>query len=75
MRTTRDNLRLQLEQSAMEAAINRGHRMTPFATLYEQRHIAESVCEKCEAYVQVNAKPAPNGIDIGGTAVALNCND
>lgn len=63
----------QLEQSALESAVARGHRMTPFARLYEQRHVSESVCERCEAYVQVNTKPAPNQIDIGGTAVSLNC--
>lgn len=33
----------------------------------------ESVCKGCGSYVQVDTDPAPNGIDIGGTAVALNC--
>jgi hypothetical protein len=63
----------QLEQSVLQSCVTRGHRMTPFARLYEQKHISESVCEKCEAYAQVNTKPAPNQIAIGGTAVALKC--
>lgn len=71
--TTTIEKRQVLEKDATKAAADRGHRMTPFAPLYEQRHIAESVCERCEAYVQVNAKPAPNQIGIGGTAVVLNC--
>ena len=32
-----------------------------------------SHCEICGKYVQVNLKPAPNQIDIGGDAVALYC--
>jgi hypothetical protein len=32
-----------------------------------------NVCTKCGKYVQVCTKPQPNEIDIGGTAVALNC--
>lgn len=44
--------RLRLEESAMESAKARGHQVTPFATLYEQPYIAESVCEKCEAFVR-----------------------
>ena len=65
--------RLELERSAMESAVYRGHQMTPFATLRERRYIAESVCEKCEMFVQVNARPQPNQVDISGTAIALNC--
>lgn len=65
--------RTELEEAAMETASGRGHRMTPFAALYEQRHIAESICEKCEAYVQVNAKAKTNEIETGGTATILDC--
>lgn len=65
--------RKQLEEAAMNTASGRGHRMTPFAALYEQPHIAESICEKCEAYVQVNAKAKTNEIETGGTATILDC--
>lgn len=57
----------------MEVATGHRHRMTPFATLYEQPHIAEAICEKCEAYVQVNAKAKANEIETGGTATILDC--
>lgn len=73
MTTATIKRRIQLEQSAMESAVYRGHRMTPFATLHEQQYIAESICERCEMFAQVNAKPQPNQVVIGGTAVALNC--
>lgn len=33
----------------------------------------EFICQTCGAYVQVDSNPPPNGIDIGGNAVALNC--
>lgn len=32
------------------------------------------VCKKCAKQVHLNPTPAPNEIDIGGEAVALNCN-
>jgi hypothetical protein len=35
-----------------------------------QTSIAEC---RCGAYVQVDTNPPPNGIDIGGSAVAVNC--
>ena len=71
MRTTMLATRLRLEESAMRSAQARGHQMTPFAALHEQPHIAEAVCEKCEAYVQVNAKT--QGRPMGGTAIVFTC--
>lgn len=75
MRTTTrtKEWRLKLEASALETADLLGHRMTPFAQLYEQPHLAESVCEKCEASVLVNAQAGALGIAIGGQAVTLQC--
>ena len=35
---------------------------------------AEGECIKCGLYVYANVHPAPNEIDIGGPAVAINCN-
>lgn len=62
----------QLEQSALDSAQFRGHKMSTFQRIIETTR-SESVCSDCEAYVQVDTRPAPNGIDIGGTAIALNC--
>lgn len=67
--------RKKLEASAMESATLLGHRMIPFAQLHEQPHLAESICETCEAPVLVNAQAGSLGIAIGGTAVTLNCRE
>lgn len=44
------------------------------------RHDAEfqhvhgiATCKVCGAYVGIDSDPWPNGIDIGGPAVAINC--
>lgn len=64
----------QLKDSAMKSATDLHHQMTAFQGLYEQPLIAESVCEKCEAYMQVNAEPEAR-LAIGGTAIIYNCNE
>ncbi|KKM71239.1 hypothetical protein LCGC14_1432690 [marine sediment metagenome] len=63
----------RLKAEARESATWRGHDMIRFTVLSEYR--VEAVCRDCGAYVQVDANPAANGIDIGGTAVAINCGD
>jgi hypothetical protein len=63
---------LQLE--ALEACKFRGHTMGPFLSHKPYPDvIAWSRCKVCDMQVVVNVKPAPNGIDIGGEAVALTC--
>jgi hypothetical protein len=61
----------QLRKSALEACKFRGHNMTRFASLHSWAKVAD--CKKCGMTVFVNSRPAPNGIDISGEAVALNC--
>ena len=56
-----------LRKDAKDTATWRGHDMGRFD------RFGVSTCHKCEAWVQVDAKPAPNGIDIGGPAVAIGC--
>lgn len=58
-----------LKREARAVAAWRGHNLGRFENATDYRAIAE--CD-CGAYVQVNAKPMPNQIDIGGDAVALN---
>ena len=60
-----------LQRSAAESCELRNHWMSPFTTLSDTR--AVSACTLCGMEVHVNTRPAPNGIDIGGEAVALNC--
>ncbi len=61
----------KLKEQAIDSSKWRGHFMKPFVT-YENKYYF-SYCRYCDAYVQVTPKPLPNEIDIGGTAVALNC--
>ena len=61
--------RLKLE--ALEACKWRGHTMQRFQNLTKDH--AFTRCDKCHTTVDVLTKPAPNEIDIGGEAVALNC--
>ena len=65
----------RLRTDAMESATWRGHIMEwgkPYK--YKSgRTIQTAYCKLCKMWVQVDTKPDPNGIDIGGSAVAQNC--
>jgi hypothetical protein len=63
-----------LRREAGSAARWRGHRLT-WTTIRqdERRTIARGTCRQCQASVDCNTRPEPNGIDIGGEAVAINC--
>jgi hypothetical protein len=67
----------QLEEDALQACGWRHHVMkltsnTPLASGREQRTY-ECQNDECCGYVQTMTDPPPNGIDIGGTAVAMGC--
>jgi len=70
-----DNVRTEsldnLKNEAQETATFRGHDLSPWKSI--NNYIEEATCRGCNAYVRVNINPAPNDIDIGGDAVALNC--
>ena len=67
---------IELKQSAMESCIFRGHSMLPWECVESHPHrVYRAVCGGCRKAVFVEAFPAPNGIEIGGEAVALGCND
>lgn len=66
-----EHIRLDAEMSAHF----RGHSLswgepTQFSN---GRRIQSAICTACGMTVQVDTMPPPNGIDIGGTAVALSC--
>jgi len=71
-----NNLTLsKLKNEALQACISRGHNMGVW-----DDHISPSgkgtsfnTCVKCGKEVMVDTNPPPNGIDIGGEAVALSC--
>ena len=51
--------------------MNRFQRLIPYRATEPRYYITN--CIYCDMYVQVIPKPYPNEIDIGGTAVALDC--
>lgn len=63
----------RLKKEALSACQWRGHIMPRFKCAAHQPTVAFSNCRVCDMQVVVDTKPAPNGIDIGGEAVALNC--
>jgi hypothetical protein len=64
---------MYLEREALEAAKWRGHSMGPWRIRDFCWGTAFSVCRVCGAEVQVDPNPAPNGSDISGDAVSVNC--
>ncbi len=67
----------RLEHLILEARSGaqwRGHTMSRFRRSKDKRR-AVSDCVNCGKGVAVDTKPMPNGIDIGGPAIAIGCND
>ncbi len=56
-----------LKKRAQSSTSFRGHKM--------KWNNGLGTCKHCGAWVQLNIKPLPNDIDIGGPAVAINCHD
>jgi hypothetical protein len=67
----------ELKTQARNSAENHGHRLGKFLTITRNETgetiVADATCADCGAYVRVNAKPAPNQIDIGGTVYSKQC--
>lgn len=69
----RTNIR-SLAREARTTAARRGHSLKPFRfTEHGNKITATTTCGKCGMQVDLDTYPAPNGIDISGEAVALNC--
>jgi len=63
-----------LRERATKAAKMWGHEIkwqTPYHG--ESRSNQLGQCTICDAYVAIHTKPYPNEIEIGGSAVAMNC--
>lgn len=72
--------RLKIE--AANAAADRGHSMSVFRTVARpnsimsvQGTVAVAECANCGAWVRVETRPMPNGIEICGNAIALQCRE
>lgn len=61
----------KLQREARSSARLRGHSLKQFNHYSDTRRFSH--CRHCDMQVEVNSKPLPNEIDIGGEAVALNC--
>lgn len=61
----------RLKRDAREAAVLRRHRLGRFFHYTPENAVTS--CITCSAQIQVLSSPAPNQIDIGGPALALNC--
>lgn len=65
---------LELARQATRAAEFRGHRLGAWLwRQYGAARVGNAVCLDCQREAFVTTKPAPNGIDVSGEAVALNC--
>ena len=72
-----------LKAEALEACEYRGHVMglfegemrthTCLGNVIREAYTGTAVCVKCSAWVQVETHPWPNGIEVGGPAVAVSC--
>jgi ABC-type ATPase with predicted acetyltransferase domain len=64
----------RLRREALEACLFRKHTMERFYHFSDRPHpIAISKCKTCGMGITIKTAPPPNGIDIGGEAVALDC--
>lgn len=64
-----------LKNEAMESCESRGHKMNHWRKDSYWRTVESCECTACGATVRVDTNPPPNGIDIMGSAVAINCGD
>ena len=76
-RTRRSGALDILRREAENAAFYRYHDLGAWHSGSEWRpyEVESAECKRCGAYVQIDVRPPPNGIDVGGTAVAVNCEE
>jgi len=60
-----------LKKEGNKSAIFRGHNMTKFK---KDGRLFESTCKNCGAMLWVIINPAPNEINLCGSAISINCN-
>ena len=65
----------RLKKEARKSCTWRGHNMSNFKPAAYWKNVRYARCKNpgCQAEVWVDAHPQPNGIEIHGDAVALNC--
>ena len=63
----------KLKQEALDACGFRGHIMGVWDDYRPDAAVCE--CIRCGAQAAITLDPLPNGIEIGGEAVAMHCAD
>ena len=67
----------KLKQEAKSSAEFRGHILGKWKSNLifptAKRAVELAICVRCGEWVQVDTCPPPDGIDVGGTAVAVGC--
>jgi hypothetical protein len=65
----------KLMKDARTAAAFRGHKLslTRQVKVGNARFVYDVDCTRCGASLRVNPNPAPNEVDVGGSAVAVGC--
>lgn len=64
----------ELRTEATDTALHRRHALVWASPWHgETKSIQRGTCAHCGMDVDINTRPEPNGVDIGGTAIALNC--
>lgn len=70
----------RLKRDTRKAAIGRGHSMGIFYTVARPNptmgvhgRVAVAECSACGAWARVDIRPAHNGSEIAGNAVAIEC--
>ncbi len=67
----------RLKEQAEQSAEFRGHILGPWKSNLifqtKKRAVELSICIYCGEWAEVDTCPLPNGIDVGGTAVAVEC--
>jgi hypothetical protein len=67
-----------LREQAEKSAEFRGHTLGPWKPNLifpaKRRAVELSICIFCGEWAEVDTCPLPNGIEVGGTAVAVECN-
>jgi len=66
----------RLKKEAMDAFKARGHVCSKRWSVWGyNKNVFLKYCRKCYCVIQVTPNPAPNNIEISGSAVALDCKD
>lgn len=66
----------KLKVKAIEICESREHGMVweeAYYSTWAGSNIQVGICKYCRMEVLLTEKPRPNGIDLGGEALALNC--